>query len=168
MLFYDWKDPLSWGRGEDGLYHRPPRPRETPPCGARAKCAVIGRGAGLQGERRRRGEGSRSRLWLCDQCLRPGRFSSVWMCTHPAPSVGSMWSALSCGCSSEDLKPRVLQSPAEEDTFQFRLVTFPVLRSSRCGWSSPRSAERPKMQRKRQVLAETHQENTSQHLSSSL
>lgn len=25
MLFYSWEDPLSAGRGEDGLYHRPPR-----------------------------------------------------------------------------------------------------------------------------------------------
>lgn len=25
MLFYSWEDPLSAGRGESGLYHRPPR-----------------------------------------------------------------------------------------------------------------------------------------------
>ena len=51
MLFYDWKDPLLERRGEDGLYHRPPRPGETPPCGRRAKCPLIGRGAGLPGEK---------------------------------------------------------------------------------------------------------------------
>lgn len=48
MLFYAWEGPLREGRGENGLYHRPPRPQETPPCGGRAKCPATGRGAGLQ------------------------------------------------------------------------------------------------------------------------
>lgn len=50
MLFYRRKDPLSAERGENGLYHRPPRARETPPCGGRAKCPGISCGAGLQAE----------------------------------------------------------------------------------------------------------------------
>lgn len=50
MLFYDWKDPLLEGCGEDGPHHRHPRPRQTPPCGRRANCPVIGRGAGRHGQ----------------------------------------------------------------------------------------------------------------------
>lgn len=105
-------------RGEDGLYHWPPRPRETPPCGARAKCAVIGRGAGRAGgggakERGHRGEGSFFPLCVVRPVLSPRQvFSGI----HPSPRVGRVGSARSGGCSAEDFRPRVLQSPAEEES----------------------------------------------------
>lgn len=89
MLFYDWKDPLSGERGGNGLYHWPLRPRETPQCGARAKCPMIGRGAGLQEERGRSGLGSPPCLCVVRPVLPPGRLFSRPVVYSPLSFPGS-------------------------------------------------------------------------------
>lgn len=87
MLFYDWKDPLLEGCGEDGPHHRHPRPRQTPPCGRRANCPVIGRGAGRHAQscegrgcspRRPQAEPSEQLF------LREGSSFPVWTLNHPS------------------------------------------------------------------------------------
>ncbi|CAI9176200.1 unnamed protein product [Rangifer tarandus platyrhynchus] len=112
MLFYDWKDPLLEACGEGGLHHRHRRPRETPPCGRRANCPVMGRGAGRHRQScEGRGFSPRAPAESSEQfLLREGRF--FFQCgpsTTPPPSVESTRSALSCGCSPEDRRPRVLR-----------------------------------------------------------
>lgn len=86
----------------DGLYHQPPSARETPPCGWREQCAVIGRGAGLQG-----GRGSSAPLLLCAPSSFRGE-GGVKCGRASPPRAGRAGSALSCARSPKDLRPRVL------------------------------------------------------------
>lgn len=102
MLFYDWKDPLLEGCGEDAPYHRHPRP-----CHRRRRAAEWRMPSDCRGGAARAELGEARLLSLAPAggaqraALPAGAVLS--QCGYPttpsSPSVRSTRSALSCGCS---------------------------------------------------------------------
>ena len=100
------------------------RPRQTPPCGRRANCPVIGRGAGRHGPScEGRGFSPRAPAGGAQRAVLSAGGEVFFQCgysTTPPPSVKSTRSALSCGCSPEDRRPRVLRRRDRAHRLQLR------------------------------------------------
>ena len=100
------------------------RPRQTPPCGRRANCPVIGRGAGRHGQScEGRGFSPRAPAAGAQRAVLSAGGEVFFQCgysTTPPPSVKSTRSALSCGCSPEDRRPRVLRRRDRAHRLQLR------------------------------------------------